>query len=90
MVEVLKQPQYDPVPVEEQVLVLYAVTEGYMDDIPVEDVSRFEVELRDYFKSRHTNLLSAIDESGKLPEGDEMAEAVAAFKETFEASGTVE
>ena len=90
VVEVLKQPQYDPVPVEDQVLVLYAVTEGYMDDIPVEDVSRFEAELRDYFKSRHTNLLSAIDETGKLPEGEEMAEAVAAFKETFEASGTVE
>jgi F-type H+/Na+-transporting ATPase subunit alpha len=51
VVEVLKQPQFAPVPVEEQVLVLYAVTEGHMDDIPVEDVRRFERELREYFRT---------------------------------------
>ena len=90
VVEVLKQPQFVPVPVQEQVLVLYAVTEGYMDDIPVEDVHRFEIELREYFNARHTNVLATVTETGKLPEGDEMATAVTAFKETFEPSSAAE
>ncbi len=87
VVEVLKQPQFAPVPVEEQVLALFAVTEGHMDDVPVRDVRRFEAELRAFFKSRHSDLLSGIAESGKLPDGDEVAEGVAAFKETFQGSG---
>ena len=90
VVEVLKQPQYDPVPVEEQVLVLYAVTEGHMDDVVVGDIRRFEAELREYFGSRHTNLLAGISETGKLPEGDDLAEGVAAFKELFEGSERAE
>ena len=90
VVEVLKQPQYRPLPVEEQVLALYAVTEGHMDDVPVADVRRFELELREYFTSRHSSLLASIADTGKLPEGDEMAEAISAFKETFEASEELE
>ena len=86
VVEVLKQPQFRPVPVEEQVLVLYAVTEGHMDDIPIEDVKRFELELREYFRIRHGDLLSDIRESGKIPEGDELVDGITAFKETFETS----
>ena len=88
VVEVLKQPQYDPVPVEEQVLVLYAVTEGHMDDIGVADIRRFEFELREYFRARHTNVLAGISETGNLPEGDELADGIAAFKEVFEGSET--
>jgi F-type H+-transporting ATPase subunit alpha len=90
VVEVLKQPQYRPVPVEEQVLALYAVTEGHMDDVPVGDVRRFENELREYFRTRHGEVLAGIADSGKLPEGDDFAKAIAAFKETFEASETLE
>ena len=90
VVEVLKQPQFDPVPVEEQVLVLFAVTEGHMDDIDVNDVRRFEFELREYFRARHTAILGYIADTGKLPEGDEMAEGVDAFKETFLALGASE
>ena len=90
VVEVLKQPQYDPVPVEEQVLILYAVTEGHMDDIAVGDIRRFEFELREHFRARHTNVLAGIAETGDLPEGDVLAESIAAFKETFEGSETVE
>ena len=90
VVEVLKQPQFAPVPVEEQVLVLFAVTEGHMDDIPTGDVRRFERELRNYFRGRHGNLLQTIAETGKMPEGDELVEGIREFKQTFEASDTGE
>ncbi len=90
VVEVLKQPQFDPVPVEEQVLVLFAVTEGHMDDIEVGDVGRFEFELREYFRARHTAVLGHIADTGNLPDGDAMAEGVDAFKETFLAMATTE
>jgi F-type H+-transporting ATPase subunit alpha len=90
VVEVLKQPQFAPVPVEEQVLVLYAVTEGHMDDVPTEDVKRFERELREYFKARHGNLLQTIAETGKMPEGDELVTGIQEFQQTFEATERVE
>jgi F-type H+/Na+-transporting ATPase subunit alpha len=90
VVEVLKQPQFQPVPVEEQVLGLYAVTEGHMDDIPTQDVKRFERELRDYVRARHGSLLETIAETGKMPEGDDFVSAIAEFKETFEATEAVE
>jgi F-type H+-transporting ATPase subunit alpha len=83
VVEVLKQPQFAPVPVEEQVLALYAVTEGHMDDVVIADIRRFEAELRESFRARQSHLLASIRETGKLPEGDEMADAIVAFKETF-------
>jgi F-type H+-transporting ATPase subunit alpha len=57
-----------------------------MDDIPIEDVKRFELELREYFRIRHGDLLSDIRESGKIPEGDELVDGITAFKETFETS----
>ncbi|HWB88225.1 MAG TPA: F0F1 ATP synthase subunit alpha [Acidimicrobiia bacterium] len=84
VVEVLKQPQFAPVPVEEQVLALYAVTEGHMDDIPLDDVKRFEIGLREFFRGRYSNVLATIAESGALPEDDEIAQGIAAFKGTFE------
>jgi F-type H+-transporting ATPase subunit alpha len=86
VVEVLKQPQFSPVPVEEQVLAIYAVTEGHMDDVVIRDVARFELGLREFFRARHTNLLSTIAETGKLPEAADMDSAITAFKETFEGS----
>ena len=86
VVEVLKQPQFSPIPVEEQVLALLAVTEGHFDDIPIEDVRRAERELRDYFRTRHGDVLSSIRETGKLPEGDELVDGVKSFKEAFETS----
>ncbi|HEX6285976.1 MAG TPA: F0F1 ATP synthase subunit alpha, partial [Acidimicrobiia bacterium] len=86
VVEVLKQPQFSPIPVEEQVLALFAVTEGHFDDIPTEDIRRAERELREYFRTRRGDVLSGIRDTGKLPEGDELAEGIKAFKETFETS----
>jgi F-type H+/Na+-transporting ATPase subunit alpha len=90
VVEVLKQAQFAPVPVEEQVLVLYAVTEGHMDDVPTEDIRRFERGLRDHFRTRHSNVLATITETGKLPEGDDIVEGIKAFKETFEVTEKAE
>ena len=83
VVEVLKQPQFAPVPVEEQVLVLLAVTEGHLDDVAVDDVRRFESELREFFKDRYSNVLAGIRETGKLPEGDALVGGISAFKESF-------
>ncbi len=64
-------------------LAIYAVTNGLMDDIPVDKVSRFERELRDYFRTRVSDVLDGIRSTGKLPEGDALAEGIAAFKEGF-------
>ncbi len=90
VVEVLKQPQFAPVPVEEQVVVIYAVTEGLMDDIDIPDVRRFENGLREFFASRHPGLLTEIRDTGKLPEAETVDAAINEFKETFEGSGAEE
>ena len=90
VVEVLKQPQFRPVAVQDQVLSIFAVTNGYMDTVPLEDVARFESELSDYFNSRHAGILETIRSTGKLPEGDEMATAVGQFAESFTASITAD
>ena len=86
VVEVLKQPQFVPMPVEEQVVVVYAVTEGHTDDVAVKDIGRFETELLASIRTRHQVLLDQIRDTEKLPEGDALGEAIDAFKETFEGS----
>ena len=83
VVEVLKQRQFAPVPVEEQVLSIWAVTNGHMDDVPIGKVARFERELIDFVGTRHGDLLSGIRESGSLPDAAALTEAVTAMKETF-------
>jgi F-type H+-transporting ATPase subunit alpha len=83
VVEVLKQGQFAPAPVEEQVLSIWAVTNGHMDDVPVDEVSRFEEELVDFVRTRHGDLLRGIRESGALPDGDALEAAVSAMKESF-------
>ena len=86
VVEVLKQPQFSPIPVEEQVIVIYAVTEGHMDNVALGDVRRFEDEMRAFFRSRHPGLLAEIRDSGKLPEAETVDAAMSEFIETFEGS----
>ncbi len=85
VVEVLKQPQFDPVPVEQQVVVIYAVTNGHLDDIPVDRIQAAERAMREYFQSRASHLLEQIASTGKLPDTDELNGAIASFKDTFEA-----
>jgi F-type H+-transporting ATPase subunit alpha len=85
--EVLKQPQYDPVPVGEQIAIIWAVANGKCDHLAVEDVSRFERELREHVRSRAPDLLAQLSE-GKW--GDEqksaLAEVVNGFLEVFRPS----
>jgi F-type H+/Na+-transporting ATPase subunit alpha len=88
MVELLKQGQYAPYAIEDQVVSIWAGTTGQLDDVPVEDVRRFERELLDYLHREHKSLLTGIVETGKLEDGtiDALTEAVATFKKQFETS----
>ena len=90
VVEVLKQPQYQPVPVEDQVLAVYAVTEGHMDDVAIEDVRSFEDGLRRFFADRHPDHLERIRSTGELPDTETLDLAIKSFKETFTGSASVE
>jgi F-type H+-transporting ATPase subunit alpha len=80
MVATLNQPQYQPWPMEEQVAAIFAGINGYLDDIPVEDVSRFQDELREYLRAEGT-IYKEIRESGDLP--DELAERLEKELEKF-------
>src|SRR5215813_5061329 len=68
LVELLKQPQYQPLPVEEQVVSIFLGTGGHLDSVPVEDVGRFETELLDHMRASEEKFLTGIRESGKLSE----------------------
>jgi F-type H+-transporting ATPase subunit alpha len=83
MVATLNQPQYQPWPMEEQVVAIYAGINGFLDDIPVVDVSRFQDELREYLRTEGT-LYKEIRETGDLP--DELAERLDKELETFKES----
>ncbi len=83
LTELLKQGLNSPMAVEEQVVVIFAGTGGYLDDIPVNDVKRFESDLLDYMRGRHPEILETIRTSGDVPGGDVLADAVAAFKDEF-------
>lgn len=82
-VEVLKQPLHDPIPVEKQVLILYALVHGYLDSVPVEDIARFQNELFDNFDSSHADLLKTIRETGQLPDDKKLSAAIEEFSESF-------
>ncbi|MGO3050905.1 F0F1 ATP synthase subunit alpha [Staphylococcus casei] len=82
-VEVLKQDQNKPLPVENQVLIIYALTKGYLDDIPVVDITRFEDELNQWAKSNASELLEEIKTSGGLPKDDAFEKAITEFKKSF-------
>ena len=82
-VEVLKQGLHKPLSVENQVMILYALTKGYLDDIPVSDVLRFESEMNVWLDTNAKELLETIRTTGKLPEDSDMAKAIEAFKNTF-------
>ena len=83
LVELLKQPLNSPMPVEEQVVSIFAGTKGYLDDIPVGDVRRFENELLEHMRSRHAGLLSGIRQEPKADVPKDLASIVAAFKAGF-------
>lgn len=72
LMELLKQGQYSPFPVENQVASIWAGTKGKLDDVPIQDVRRFETELLDHLR-RNTDVLSTIADSGKLDDTTEKA-----------------
>jgi len=88
LVELLKQPQYQPFPVEEQVVSIWAGANGYLDDVPVEDVSRFETDFLDYLRRSHAGILQTIRESQALSEDTVTAlkDAIEEFRKGFETS----
>jgi F-type H+-transporting ATPase subunit alpha len=88
LMELLKQPQYSPYPVEDQTVSIWAGTTGKLDEVPVEDVLRFESELLDYLR-RNTKLLVTIRETNNLTDDTvaELESAVATFKKSFATKG---
>ncbi|WP_405612208.1 F0F1 ATP synthase subunit alpha [Streptomyces sp. NBC_01511] len=88
LVELLKQPQYAPYPIEEQVVSIFAGTTGRMDDVPVEDISRFESKLLEHLRRERKELLTSIVEGGKMSDDtvESISDAIAAFKKQFETS----
>ena len=85
-VEVLKQAQNKPLPVENQVLIIYTLTKGYLDDIPTEDITRFESEFNDWAKVNASDLLNEIRTSGALPDDAKFEQAINEFKRSFSVS----
>ena len=86
LVELLKQGQYQPLPVQEQIVQIYAGTHGYLDPIPANEVPRFVTELIVYVRSNKPEILENIVKSGKIDDATEAAlnEALKAFSASFE------
>ncbi|MEI4319730.1 F0F1 ATP synthase subunit alpha [Streptococcus suis] len=80
-VEVLKQPLHKPLPVEKQVLILYALINGFLDSVPIDDILAFEEELYAYFDLHYDGLLDVIRTTKDLPDTDELNAAIQAFKD---------
>ncbi|MEK7292856.1 MAG: F0F1 ATP synthase subunit alpha [Actinomycetota bacterium] len=86
LVELLKQPLNSPMPVEEQVVSIFAGTKGYLDDIAVGNVRRFEIELLDHMRTRHASVLAGIRQDPKADVPKDLADIVVAFKAQFVAT----
>jgi F-type H+/Na+-transporting ATPase subunit alpha len=89
LVELLKQPQSRPMPVEEQVVSIFLGTGGHLDSVPVEDVRRFETELLDHMRASEEKILATIRDSQKLTDetADALTEVINHFKKGFAATG---
>ncbi len=89
LVELLKQPQYSPFPVERQVVSIWAGTNGYLDDVPLDDVGRFEREFLDYIQRERSGIYDAIRETKDLTDdtASVLKEAIDEFRKGFTVSG---
>ncbi|MCA9557665.1 MAG: F0F1 ATP synthase subunit alpha, partial [Myxococcales bacterium] len=87
LVEVLKQPQYQPLPFEHQVLVIYAATKGFVDHLPVKSLAGYQKELIAFFETKHKNVLDEMRATGKLDDSVEsgMKKGIEAFNAQFSA-----
>jgi F-type H+/Na+-transporting ATPase subunit alpha len=88
LVELLKQPQQQPMPIEEQVVSIFLGTKGHLDSVPVEDVRRFETEFLDHMRAAHAEILKEIRETKQLPEEteDKLTDVIDQFKRGFATS----
>jgi F-type H+-transporting ATPase subunit alpha len=87
LTELLKQGLNSPMAVQEQVVVIYAGTRGYLDGIPVEDVRRFEQEVLEWFRTRHSGLLDEIRTTGNIADTSVVDKAMQAFAAQFSPTG---
>jgi len=89
LVELLKQPQYSPFPVERQVVAIWAANQGYLDDVPVEDIRRFEADFLEDIQRNRAGIYDAIRETGQLNDDTAVAlkDAVEQFRTGFEKTG---
>jgi F-type H+-transporting ATPase subunit alpha len=87
MVEVLKQPPYSPIPIEKQVVIIFAGNKGYLDKIPVSAVTKFEAELMAFMDAKYSDILKTIREEQKITDETEekLIKALDEFSETFSA-----
>ena len=85
IVELFKQKQYNPIPIEEQVAVMWAMQNGYMDPVPVDRVKEFQLKLQDYLETRHDSLLRSIRDKKQLDEALEgqLKAVLDEFKQTW-------
>ncbi|HKP49169.1 MAG TPA: F0F1 ATP synthase subunit alpha, partial [Gemmatimonadales bacterium] len=85
LVEVLKQPQYRPVPVEKQVVIIFAVTNGYLDDVDVAHIRQWEQDFLDYLEANHSAVLSDIRTKKALDDDltNRLKTAITSFKPMF-------
>jgi F-type H+/Na+-transporting ATPase subunit alpha len=88
LTELLKQPQYAPVPVEEQVVAIFLGSRGHLDDVPVDDVRRFESDFLAHIRRHHPDILDTIRETKQFSEDTErqVVDAVTEFKKEFTTS----
>jgi F-type H+-transporting ATPase subunit alpha len=91
LVEVLKQPQYQPLPIEKQVIIIYAATNGYLDPVPVEQVRNYETELYRFLDTRQAALLGALSEKKALDDQlkADLNKALEEFGKTFATTAKV-
>jgi F-type H+-transporting ATPase subunit alpha len=88
LVELLKQPQHHPMPVEEQVVAIFLGTQGHLDSVPAGDVARFETEFIDHLRGSHEGVLKEIRESKAMSDdiSDKLEDTVNQFKKGFSTS----
>jgi F-type H+-transporting ATPase subunit alpha len=87
LTELLKQGINSPMPVEEQSVVIFAGTRGYLDDITVEEVAAYQDGLLEWFRTRHGDVLAAIRDTGDIPDVDAFEAGIKAFSEQFVPAG---
>lgn len=83
LVELLKQPQYKPYPVEEQVLSIYSATKGFMDKVPVARVLEYEIKLLEHLRNTHAELLQVVRDKKELPEEAKLNTVLQDFTDSF-------